>query len=224
MAKPSRRYVALISDMDGTLVDSEPLHAKAYLYVMLQQFGVGVQLSEFHPFSGSTDTVVAMYLVDTYKLSTSPTQLVMDKEAHLANMLSGAEPLPGVVSTLERARKLRLKRAVASAATLVCIKNVLGLLKLRKHFSVLASGEEVPQSKPAPDVFLLAAERLGVEPRRCIVLEDSKNGSRAANAAGMFCVGIRCKSAPKEDLSAAHVVLNSLEELDLGRLVVTGSL
>jgi HAD superfamily hydrolase (TIGR01509 family) len=217
----TRRFVALVSDMDGTLVDSEPLHAKAYQRVMFRQFGVRVRLAEFHQFTGATDAMIGIYLVDKYKLPITPTQLVMDKEAQLAQLLSGAEPLPGVVATLQRAQELRLKRAIASSATLECIKNVLALLKLRKRFSVIASGEEVANSKPAPDVFLLAAERLGVDPRLCIALEDSKNGSRAAAAAGMYCVGIRCKSAPKEDLSAAHIVLRSLEELNLDQLLAS---
>lgn len=221
MAKASRRYVALISDMDGTLVDSEPLHAKAYQQVMSQWFGIRVRLAEFHQFTGATDAMIVAHLVEKHKLGMPPSVLLMLKEARLKELMDVAKPLPGVVSTLARARKLRLKRAVASSATLGCIENVLKVLDLRQHFSVIASGEEVPLSKPAPDVFLLAATRLGVDPRDCIVLEDSHNGSRGADAAGMLCVGIRCKSARREDLSAAHLVLNSLEELDLDQLVKT---
>jgi beta-phosphoglucomutase len=77
---------------------------------------------------------------------------------------------------------------------------------------VIASGEEVENSKPAPDVFLLAAQRLSVTPARCMAFEDSENGTRAAAAAGMFCVAIPCQSTRGQDHSAASLKLASMED------------
>lgn len=107
--------------------------------------------------------------------------------------LAGCEAqalLPGVVGLLEDARRLRVQTAVASSATRGWVEGWLGKHGIRDLFDGLCGREDVPRVKPAPDLFLLAAVRLGVEPPACIVFEDSPNGIRAAREAGMRCVAV----------------------------------
>lgn len=219
MSSTIMRFDAIVTDMDGTLTDSEREHMWAYQEVLRSTFALNVADEEFDRFAGSTDLAVAEYLIQTYGLPIAGMELVERKEVALPHYLSAARPLPGVLDQLSNARDLGLKLAVASSATLAAIEIVLKALRVRDMFKVIASGQQVRNSKPAPDVFHLAARRLQVKARRCIAWEDSGNGTRAAVAAGMFCVAIACGGTVRHDLSAAHLRLASLEELDLRRLL-----
>ena len=104
---------------------------------------------------------------------------------------------------------------IASSANRQLIELVLDLAGMREHFAVTVSAEEVAHGKPAPDVYLQAAERLGVEPRRCAAVEDSTNGLRAAAAAGMLVAAVPNREFPPtaEALGLADIVIRSLDEL-----------
>ena len=120
--------------------------------------------------------------------------------------------LPGVdrVMTLARSRGLAL--ALASSSLRSWVDATLEGLGLTGAFPVMVTGEEAPNGKPAPDIFLLAAERLGISPGACLAIEDSTAGTAAAAAAGMCVVGVRTRYTQGIELPGAHVVLDSLEE------------
>ncbi len=211
----TRRFDAACFDMDGTLDDSEPVHCLAYRKV-LTRFGKTLSDEDYNRrFTGATDNFIATSLIGEHKLPISVEAFLKEKEALFIELIDGhAVALPGVVKTLEALRAQGVKLAVASSASLEAIETVLGALKIRHYFSVIASGEEVANSKPAPDVFLLAAQRLGVTPSRCLAFEDSENGTRAAAAAEMHCIAIPCQSTRGQDHSAARQILASMEEFD----------
>lgn len=219
MAKTIEDVRALIFDMDGVLVDSEPLHLLAYQ----ELFSVhAIEYTEAHnqEFLGCKDIAMAEILVERWTLPFSPEQLVQNKETILARLLrSDAQMRPGVTKLLEEARALNIPCAVASSATLPTIQLVVDVLGIRQYFHHLSSGDEVEHGKPAPDVFLLAAKRLGVPPEHCLVIEDTFNGIKAAKAAGMFCIAIPCDATRHQDHSQADVNLNSLEEVSLKSLI-----
>lgn len=219
MAKPSPDVRALIFDMDGVLVDSEPLHLLAYQELFSEH---AIEYTEAHnqEFLGCKDIAMAEILVKRWRLPLTADELVQTKERILARLLKyDAQIRPGVKKLLEDAQALNIPCAVASSATLPTIQLVVDVLRIRQYFHHLSSGDEVENGKPAPDVFLLAAKRLCVSTEYCLVIEDTANGIKAAKAAGMFCIAIPCEATRHQDHSHADMRLNSLEEIDLSTLI-----
>lgn len=206
---------ALIFDMDGVLVDSEPYHLLAY-QKLLEQYGINYSENDNQEFLGRTDGVIAEILIERYAMDITPESLIGGKEEILTGLLKKhAQPRPGVKAVLAEAQSLNIPMAVASSAVLATIELIVNLLNIREYFHNLSSGQEVAQGKPAPDVFLLAAQRLQVPPAQCLVIEDTFNGVKAAKAAGMKCVAIPCEATKHQDHSAADQQLPSLQNLDL---------
>lgn len=215
---------AIIFDMDGVLIDSEPLHLMAYQRY-LGSYGHAFEAKNNHEFLGRKDTECAHHLIERFKLNLSIPDFVRDKEEVLHGLFSEKLSLqPGVLKTLERARELKIPTAIASSATMPTIELVVDLMNLADYFQFLCSGDEVPNGKPAPDVFLLAAQRLGREPGECLVIEDTFNGVCAANAAGMMCIAIPCQSTRHQDFAHADMVLASMDEINLEELIAPKSL
>ncbi len=206
---------ALIFDMDGVLVDSEPLHLRAFQQ-MMQRYGHSWTEEENRRFLGQKDIEIAAIMIEELRMPLTPHSMVEEKEMILREIFKKElAPRPGLMTTLKTASTMSLPMAVASSATLPTIELVVDLLGIRSSFKTLTSGDEVPKGKPAPDVFLLAAKRLGAEPERCLVIEDTLNGIRAAKAAGMKCVAIPCDATRHEDHSLADLRLESLAHLNL---------
>lgn len=201
--------------MDGVIIDSEPMHLIAY-QEMLMAHGIVYTDEDNREYLGKKDIVILESLKVRHGLPGSPSELVAVKEAILARLLATIDtPQPGLRRILDEARSLGLPMAVASSATLPTIELVVRNLGIGAYFHNLTSGDEVAHGKPAPDVFLLAASRLAVAPRDCLVIEDTYNGIAAAKAAGMACVAIPCQATRHQDHSQADMRLTSMEELDL---------
>jgi HAD superfamily hydrolase (TIGR01509 family) len=124
-----------------------------------------------------------------------------------------APPVPGALDLLGRVADSGRLRAVASSSDGEIVDLVLRRLGIRERFQAVVNGTQVDHGKPEPDIFFEAASRLGVEPARCLVLEDSEAGTRAARAAGMACIGLKNPHSGDQDLSAAHHVVDSLDEV-----------
>lgn len=207
--------LGLIFDMDGVLIDSEPLHLIAY-QELLGQFGITFSEEDNRPYIGRKDLELSQELIALHKLPIEALQLVEKKEEILARLFQTQLALrPGVLRVLELAKKISLPVAVASSATLPTIQLVVQTLDIGRYFQTLTSGDEVAHGKPEPDVFLLAAERIGVLPINCLVIEDSYNGIIAAKAAGMMCLAIPCQATRHQDHTKADKILGTLESLNL---------
>lgn len=212
---------AIIFDMDGVLLDSEPLHLKAY-QLFLQNFGITFTEEDNRPFLGRKDLELATHLISQHGIEMNPLELVDEKEKLMATLISaGISPMPGVVKVLQDAESLKISCGIASSATLPTIKSIVDALHISRYFQALTSGDEVENGKPAPDVYLLAAARLGVKPNQCLVIEDSQNGVSAAKAANMHCVAIPCATTQHQDHSRADKILDTLESLNLSAWVKT---
>jgi len=127
--------------------------------------------------------------------------------------------LPGVAERVQEARASGLKTAVASSSTSAWVEGWLERHAIRPLFDTVCSRDHVERVKPAPDLFLLAASRLGVAPERCVVFEDSPNGIRAARAAGMRCVAIPNAVTRALPMEGADLVLTSLGERPLAGIL-----
>ena len=209
---------AIIFDMDGVLVESEPLHLLS-VQSLLSRYGVDYTEEENREFLGRKDLLIADALIKRHSLDLTVEGFIEAKEELLAELISTkGEARPGVYEVLEAAKSLGIPMAVASSATTLTIKLVVKTLAIEHYFSWLCSGDEVTNGKPAPDIYLLAANRLGVDPTKCLVVEDTITGLTAAKAAGMFSISIPCAATAYQDHSIADLKLSSLEQLSVEQI------
>ncbi len=201
---------AVIFDMDGVLIDSEPLHFEATRRV-LADHGVPYSATDNEEFLGVTASQTYATLRSRHQLAVAERDLIQAYSEELLRVIPDrAQPMAGVPEVLEKLRAAGLRLALASSAEPEVIQATLAGLRVSGFFDVVVSGAEVERGKPAPDIFLEAARRLGVPPGACLVVEDSRNGVLAARAAGMRCVAIPCPTTASQDLSPATARLGSL--------------
>jgi HAD superfamily hydrolase (TIGR01509 family) len=204
---------AVVFDMDGVLVDSEALWNAARQQVALEHGGRWSERAQ-RDMMGMSSREWARYLHDELDVRLEPERISEEVVARMERLYRERLPLiDGAREAVERLAQWRL--GLASSANRPLIDLVLELAGLSELFAATVSSEEVPRGKPAPDVYLEAVRRLGLEPKRCAAVEDSANGIRAADAAGMHVVAIpRPDFRPADDaLRRADTVLGSLAEL-----------
>jgi HAD superfamily hydrolase (TIGR01509 family) len=173
---------------------------------------------------GMSSVEWSRYLHETAGVPDEPEQINAEVVRRMLEAYRGHLPLvPGAVEAVERLAA-RFPLAVASSSNRPLIDAVLEIAGIAQYFKATVSSEEVPRGKPAPDVYLEAARRLGVAPERCAAVEDSHGGIRAAKAAGMFVIAFPNPTYPpdEESLAQADVVIRSLDELT-PELVASGS-
>ena len=182
---------AVLWDMDGTLVDSEEVHWLAWKEVMDAE-GVAVTYQQFRDtFGQRNDTIIPLLLGGT--LTSETVARISDtKEAAYRRMVRerGIVTIDGAVEWVKRLREQGWRQAIASAAPRANIDAILEVLGLHAYFDAAVPAEDVLRGKPDPQVFLLAAKRLGVEPARSIVVEDGRAGVEGASRAGMRSIGL----------------------------------
>lgn len=206
---------AVLFDMDGVLLDSECAHLNIEKE-LFEKLGLNITYEEHRSLTGTTTKDMFTFLKGKYGLPQTVDELIEMKDGTYYKHLEKEGNIPLIPGSSELARTLHeddFKLAVASSAPLAEIKLVLDMHRLRSIFHEYASGQEVPKGKPAPDVFLLAASRLKVNPDECVVIEDSSNGVLAAKIAGMKCIGLKSENSGKQDLSRADMIVSSLRDL-----------
>lgn len=206
----------VIFDLDGLLSDTEKLHRLAYREVL---GGIGVEL---------TDEMYAEHwirlgrgigdFIREHKLDVSA-DVVRVKKADCYRKLveKQAEPMPGAVELLKKLKGVK-RLALASSSYSDAIEAVTKAIGIVQYFEVMVSGNDVKKTKPHPDIFLLAAQRLGVPPAECVVLEDAEKGVIAANAAGMKCIAVPNVHTAGHDFSKAARVVRSLEDVSVAMI------
>ena len=208
---------AVVFDLDGVLVDSEPLHFRAANRV-LTKFGKAISEAEYRAYIGLGEVATWTEWQQRYAIPLPvPELLAAHTQARLQEIDAGVPAIAEAVDLARRWRADGVRLAIASSSTPAIIDALLAALKLAETFAVRVSGEdpEVRCGKPAPDVYLTTAARLGVHPRTCLAIEDSEPGVRAATRAGMTCVAVPNRWTADQDFSEAHVVLASLRYFPL---------
>lgn len=187
----STSRTAVIFDLDGTLVDSEPNYYEAGRR-LLEHYGVTDFSWERHTdFIGIGTRETLEVLREEYGIDAPVEELLAGKNRHYLELARAAtEVFPEMRAFVEMLHAEGVPMAVASGSSRTAIEAVLGGTGLDAYLTTLVSAEEVERGKPAPDVFLEAARRLGAEPAHCVVLEDAPPGAAAAEAAGMRCVAV----------------------------------
>ena len=206
---------AVIFDMDGVIIDSEPLHAKAAVNAM-KKFGVDITEEFCYGFVGSTAKHMLEVIKEQNSLSASIDDLMQANLAAKKELLA-AEDYPIIPYVKELIIDLHshgIKLAIASSSPLEEINQTVKKLELEKYISVIVSGMQVENPKPAPDIFLRTANGLEVDPSECVVIEDSYNGVTAAKTAGMTRIGFLNPHSGNQDLSQVNFVIEGFEEIN----------
>jgi HAD superfamily hydrolase (TIGR01509 family) len=213
-AHPHGRAVkAVVFDMDGVLVDSEPLHHAAVNAVLEAEGQQGLTMSQYARYLGNTETTMWRDLTEQRGLPGVLGDYLSRYDAMIVDIYRRCSvPNPGVVELLTWIRAHGLSLAVASSSPSRWIAICLDSLHIGSFFDVVVGGDMVLRGKPDPAIYRLAAERLGLSPVECLAIEDSPNGIAAALAAGMTAAALHTPYTTPTVLADAHLQLQSLDE------------
>lgn len=206
---------AVIFDMDGVLIDSQPIHYKGDIEV-LKYYGVEVDLEAVKPYTGMSNPDRWPKYKEAYRLPQTVDEIINTQVRVIMELFEkeDLQPVDGLMKLLEMLKAHRIKMAVASSSSLDLIRLVLKKIRAEAYFDEIISGEEVAVGKPAPDIFIRAAEKLQTTKEECIVIEDSSNGVNAACNAGIKCVAYINPTTGPQDLSRADVAIDSFHKIN----------
>lgn len=209
---------AIIFDMDGVIIDS---HSVAYqlLCETANTFVCNLTIEEIKTWGSLSSRQFWTKVKELYNLPHDISLLIksynQDREIELYKSM---EPVPGVKEFLHDIKRNQVKTALATSASKKRMEAVIYLFGLHTLFDVIVCDEEVVASKPDPQIFLLASQKLAVEPAECLVIEDSENGKIAAKKAGMKCLGFKGLSHVKENMEGSDMLFFSFKELNIKEL------
>lgn len=208
----------IIFDLDGVLLDTEPLYTRATQEIV-GEFGKTFDWSLKANMIGRDSREGARYLIDALELPITPEEYLQRRTPLLEGMFPEVDPKPGAPDFVRELHGAQVRSAVATSAV-----RALTDLKLRRHgdwfslFEHVVCGDDVERLKPEPDIFLLAAQLLGVPPESCVVVEDSPAGVDAAIAAGMQVVALPDPEMSDERYTHATAIVRSYQELSVAAL------
>lgn len=209
------RFKAVLFDMDGVIVDTEPLHRKAY-FSMFNDVNIAVSEAMYTRFTGQSTLNICKQLVTHFELQDAPESLVACKRQHFKNLFendTSLQLLDGVLDLIKDYHSNGLTLVLASSASMPNIDRIFERFDLNQYFVAKLSGADLKQSKPHPEIFIKAAEAAQHAREHCMVIEDSSNGIKAANDAGIFVVGYDSKHSTDQDYSNADVVVSTFREI-----------
>jgi beta-phosphoglucomutase family hydrolase len=211
------RLEAVLWDLDGVIADTGDYHYRAWKQVFGER-GVDFRKEDFMKFFGRRhDTIIRFALGDT--LTPEDFASLTERKQRIYRDLVSRDivALPGALELIRALNASGIKTAIASSAPVANIDIIIQGLGIADCFQAVASGPEVPESKPDPEIFLLAAEKLGVGPAGCVVMEDAIAGVTAAKRAGMKCVAVT-NSHPAGELRQADLVVDTLAAIGVADL------
>ena len=210
---------AVIFDMDGVIVDSEPWHLEAN-FELYEELGFTLSREDYATFIGKTNSEMWVFLKSKFALPQSLPELFQRQVQKKIQLLQKHEDglIKGVLPLLNTLREKGIPIGLASSSPLEYIETILKKYQIAEYFQAVVTGEEMANGKPAPDIFLHTAGLLGVKSENCVVIEDSENGVKAAKAGAMKCIGFKNINSGGQDLSLADRIVDSLEEISIDGL------
>jgi HAD superfamily hydrolase (TIGR01509 family) len=210
----------VIFDMDGVIVDTEPVHSYAY-FQHFAELNIDVSKEMFTSFMGNSTRNTFQKLKDLFPIDGEVEDLIQRKRTLFNDAFDNKEDLvllDGVEKLIIDLHQNGIQLIVASSASKVTIDRVFKRFNLHQYFTHIVSGEDFPNSKPHPAIFEFAADLSVASKENCIVIEDSTNGVIAAKAAGIFCIGYNSIHSKLQDLTKADVVINHFDELSFEKI------
>lgn len=211
---------AVIFDMDGVVVDTEPLHYKAY-HQMFDDVAIDVSEDLYASFTGQSTQAICVRLCEHFQLELAPEILVNLKRKHFEYLFDHDDTLTlieGVKERIEDYYEQGVTLVLASSASMPNINRVFKRFDLDRYFTAKLSGADLPASKPHPQIFINAAVASGCGKHQCLVIEDSTNGIKAANAAGIYCVGFKSPHSSGQDYDLADMVISDFKDIAYHRV------
>jgi len=205
----------IIFDMDGVIVDTEPLHKKAY-FKTFESLGLTVSETLYHSLTGSSTINAFQKLEAHFQLTDDPQKLVLQKRAFFVTLFE-SDPSLALIDGVEEIIKYFYNKDIvlvlASSASMETINRVFTRFDLNQYFVGKLSGADLEKSKPHPEIFENAARKANTPKENCIIIEDSDNGVLAANRAGIYCVGYKSEHSKLQTLATANLVIKDFSEL-----------
>src|SRR5690554_6786205 len=214
---------AVLFDMDGVIVDTEPLHRKSY-FRMFEDFGIDVSESLYNSFTGQATLPICRTLCQHFELSNQAENLMAIKRKHFKYLFENDNDLAlldGVHDLIKDYYNNDLTLVLASSASMPNINRIFERFDLNQYFKAKISGADLKASKPHPEIFIKAAQLAEKPKDNCMVIEDSTNGIAAAHAAGIYCVGFKSPHSTNQDYSKANIVISRFEEIKYNKLLNT---
>ncbi|MBV7268020.1 HAD family hydrolase [Winogradskyella luteola] len=206
---------AVLFDMDGVIVDTEPLHRKAY-FKMFHDVDISVDEDLYTSFTGQSTINICRRIVNHFQLNYTPEYLVKQKRLHFKYLFDNDTDLQlidGVLDLIKNYFNNGLKLVVASSASMPNIDRIFERFDLNQYFMGKFSGADLKESKPHPEIFEKASEHTGFSKSECMVIEDSTNGILASHRAGIFCVGFKSPHSSNQDYSKADMVILNFNDI-----------
>lgn len=206
----------VIFDMDGVLVNSEPLHHEVSL-VQFKELNIEVSEDLYSTFTGNSNKMIYQKIKDRFELPHPIEELILQKNTLFLEAFDTSENLhllPGVKDLIVDLYQNGMQLVVASSSEMQIINKIFERFDLNHYFTHKVSGNDFPESKPNPAIFLKAAELAQTSVEKCIVIEDSTNGIKAAKAAGIYCVAYKSEGVDTQDQSLADVIIYDYKELN----------
>jgi beta-phosphoglucomutase family hydrolase len=209
----------ILWDMDGVIADSYSYHFAAWQATFAKR-GIKFTKDDFANLFGTRNDFIIGSIMGRELPERDTSVIVQEKEEIFRRKATGnIKPFPGAIRLLNALKKGNIRLGLASSTPKENIDLILNELNLKAIFDCIVSGQEVSDSKPSPQIYLLAAEKLGVTPNDCVVIEDSPLGVKAAKTAGMKCLAIT-NTHPRQKLKEADKIVESLENVDLITLLI----
>ncbi|MDA9319098.1 HAD family phosphatase [Flavobacteriaceae bacterium] len=211
---------AVIFDMDGVIVNSEPLHHLAYKK-MFEEFKLDVSNSLYESFTGQSTYSICEQLCEIFDLKVDANALVLSKRKHFKIIFendSSFEMIDGAMNLIKDYFENNLTLVLASSASMTNIERIFKKFDLNKFFKAKISGADLKESKPNPEIFVKAAELAGFKKEECIVIEDSTSGIMASKSAGIYCVGYNSNNSKNQNYDNANLVVSDLNEIKFSKI------
>jgi len=208
---------AVIFDMDGVIIDSEPIHTITKMQTF-KHYDISFAETDCEKYMGQTTKSLFSALIKQQNRDISVSEMVAHKYKLYLDILdndNSIQPIDGILDLLRYLKQEAIPSAIGSSSGREIIDAVVKKFQLKSYFQSIISGADLPKSKPDPAVYLLTAERLGVAPTDCIVIEDTSSGVQAAKAAGMYCIAYQNKNSGCQDLQQADSIVPSIKSIDL---------
>lgn len=207
---------AIIFDLDGVIVDTECLHKEAWEKIFWElkiNFNPKVYYKEY--MGRSTDEILQS-LSQKYNLKEDIRKFKRRKQKYLIRLIKEKLKLiPGAKKLIRRISQSGFRMAIATVANRERVKIIMKKLNLSGYFQAIIAGDQVTQSKPHPEIYLVTAKKLNMDPKDCLVLEDTKAGIESAKNAGMKCIALKHDYNKKSDLIKADLVIDSLKKINI---------
>lgn len=211
---------AVLFDMDGVIVDTEPLHRKAY-FKTFKDLNISVSEEFYTSLTGTSTKKATTMIKEEFNLEVSPEEIAASKRKYFKHYFD-TDPdfdlLPGVRELILHYYENEIKLVLASSASMNTINWVFDKFDIGKYFMGKISGADLEESKPHPEIFIKASEIAGEPKENCMVIEDSTNGIVAAHRAGIFCAAYRSEHSKMQKYDLAKIVVTDFSELRLDNI------